>query len=78
MIKEFDPVALTAPLPEYDLEPGDVGTVVDVLADGKAYAVEFFSTTGETIVVSIVEAHKVRAVRSTERLHTRPVNAQRA
>ena len=76
MIKELDQVALVAPIPEHDLEPGDVGTVVDIFADGKAYAVEFFSITGETIVVTTVEADHVRPVAPMERLHTRPPKAQ--
>jgi hypothetical protein len=53
-----------------------VGTVVDIFADGKAYVVEFFSITGETIVVTTVEADHVRPVAPMERLHTRPPKAQ--
>ena len=36
---------LTEPVPAEGLEPGDVGTVVHVYADGKAYEVEFVALT---------------------------------
>ncbi len=78
MFKALDQVALTAPIPQYDLEPGDVGTVVDIYADGKAYVVEFFSVTGETIAVTTIEAHQVRPVAANERIHARPPKAQTA
>jgi len=74
MIKEHDQVALTVPLPEHDLEPGDVGTVVFVYDNGKAYEVEFFTATGDTIAVVAVEADQVRPVAPTERLHARPLD----
>ena len=48
MIKEHDRVVLTESVPAYGLEPGDVGTVVHVYADGKAYEVEFVALDGHT------------------------------
>lgn len=39
-------VALTVDLPEYKLFKGQVGTVVDILADGTAYEVEFSDPAG--------------------------------
>ena len=36
-INLLDVVALTGDLPEYNLWRGQVGTVVDILADGAAY-----------------------------------------
>lgn len=47
-IKLFDSVALTSDLPEYDLRCGQVGTVVEILADGKAFEVEFSDCDGRT------------------------------
>ena len=35
MINEFNQVALTVDLPDYHLKVGDVGTVVDITANGK-------------------------------------------
>lgn len=48
MIKLLDTVALTMDLPEYNLWRGQVGTVVEILADGKAYEVEFSDREGHT------------------------------
>ena len=44
----LDVVALTADIPEYDLHRGQVGTVVDILADGQAFEVEFSDRQGHT------------------------------
>ena len=40
-IKLLDVVALTDDLPEYKLWRGQVGTVVEILAGGTAFEVEF-------------------------------------
>ncbi len=37
----LDIVALTVDLPEYKLYRGQVGTVVEILADGAAFEIEF-------------------------------------
>jgi hypothetical protein len=47
-IKLLDVVALTVDLPECNLWRGQVGTVVDILADGKAFEVEFSDSNGRT------------------------------
>jgi len=47
-IQLLDVVALTVDLPEYGLRRGQVGTVVEVLAEGKAYEVEFCDSMGRT------------------------------
>jgi hypothetical protein len=47
-IKLLDVVALTVDLPEYNLWRGQVGTVVEVLAGGMAYEVEFSDRAGRT------------------------------
>ncbi len=47
-IKLLDVVALTVNLPEFNLWRGQVGTVVEILADGKAFEVEFSDRTGRT------------------------------
>lgn len=44
----LDVVALTVDLPEYHLRRGQVGTVVEVLAGGKAFEVEFSDHSGRT------------------------------
>lgn len=47
-IKLLDIVALTVDLPEYNLWRGQVGTVVEILVDGKAFEVEFSDCEGRT------------------------------
>ncbi|MBS1258797.1 MAG: hypothetical protein MAG551_01860 [Candidatus Scalindua arabica] len=47
-IKLLDIVALTVDLPEYKLWHGQVGTVVEILAGGKAFEVEFCDREGRT------------------------------
>jgi len=44
----LDVVALTVDLPEYNLWRGQVGTVVELLAGGTAFEVEFSDRTGRT------------------------------
>lgn len=45
-IKLLDVVALTVDLPEHNLRRGQVGTVVEILADGAAFEVEFCDREG--------------------------------
>ena len=47
-IKLFDVIALTVDLPEENLWRGQVGTVVETLADGAAFEVEFSDKEGRT------------------------------
>jgi hypothetical protein len=45
-IRLFDVVELTVDLPQGNLSRGQVGTVVEVLADGDAFEVEFSDSDG--------------------------------
>lgn len=47
-INLLDVVALTTDLPEYKLYRGQVGTVVEILAGGDAFEVEFSDQNGRT------------------------------
>ncbi|MEH2449176.1 MAG: DUF4926 domain-containing protein [Nostoc sp.] len=47
-IELLDVVALTIDLPEYNLYRGQVGTVVELLAGGVAFEVEFSDRNGRT------------------------------
>lgn len=47
-IKLLDVVALTVDLPQYNLWRGQVGTVVETLAGGEAFEVEFSDRNGRT------------------------------
>lgn len=71
MIKEHDRVVLNTPLPSEGLEPGDVGTVVHIYGDGKAYEVEFVTLDGHTAAVATLEATLVRPVTRRDLTHVR-------
>lgn len=73
MIEEHARAVLTADLPEHGLKVGDVGTVVHVYKDSKAYEVEFFTLDGSTLDVITVEATQVRPVSSADVMHARPI-----
>ncbi|MEH2394562.1 MAG: DUF4926 domain-containing protein [Nostoc sp.] len=47
-IKLLDVVAVTVDLPEYNLYRGQVGTVIELLAGGAAFEVEFSDRNGRT------------------------------
>lgn len=76
MIKEHDRIVLTEPVPAEGLEVGDVGTVVHVYADGKAFEVEFTTLDGKTAAVATVEAAAARPVTGHEITHSREPTRQ--
>ena len=55
-MKEHERVVLKTPVPGEGLEAGDVGTVVHVYKDRKAYEVEFLTLDGRTAAVVTLEA----------------------
>jgi len=71
MIKEHERVVLKAPLPNSGLEIGDVGTVVHIYPEAKAYEVEFVALDGHTAAVVTLEAGQVRPVSAREIVHAR-------
>ncbi|MCX6925339.1 MAG: DUF4926 domain-containing protein [Verrucomicrobia bacterium] len=70
-MKEHERVVLKTPMPAEGLEAGDVGTVVHVYKDGKAYEVEFLTLDGRTAAVVTLEAEQVRPVGNREITHAR-------
>ena len=68
-IVEHEYVVLTHDLEKYGLKCGDVGVVVHIYQDGKAYEVEF------THEVLTLEAVDVRPKREQETLHVRELEA---
>jgi Domain of unknown function (DUF4926) len=75
MIAELDRVVLTKRLEDLNLEPGDVGTVVLVHGEGRAYEVEFVTLGGETYAVATVMGDDVRPIHRNEIAHARVVAA---
>lgn len=72
-IKEHDRVVLKSDLPAEKLAAGDVGTVVHIHGDGKAYEVEFVALDGETVAIVTLERSRVRPVERREITHARSV-----
>ena len=60
IIPEHEIGILTEALPKFGLCAGDSGVIVDVLGDGAAYLVEFFTPEGDTIDVVYVESGQIR------------------
>ena len=73
MFKEHAIVALTRELPNEGLIEGDLGAIVHVYGDGKAYEVEFVALDGKTIAVVTLAADAIRPVRAREIAHGRQV-----
>jgi hypothetical protein len=71
MIKEHERVVLKTSIPSAGLEAGDVGTVVHIYRDGKAYEVEFVALDGRTAAVVSLEGTQIRSVHSGEITHAR-------
>ena len=75
MIKEHDRIVLTKPVPTERLEVGDVGAVVHVYPDRKAFEVEFTTLDGKTATVATVDAGAVRPVTGHEITHSRELTS---
>ena len=75
VIAEHERIVLTGDLPEEDLKAGDVGTVVFVHENGKAYEVEFFTLDGSTAAVATISANQVRPISQRDLVHARPLDA---
>lgn len=71
MISELDTVVLSHDLGEYGLQQGDIGAVVHVYKNGKAYEVEFVTGEGETIALLTLTAEDIRLMGEREILHAR-------
>ena len=73
MLREHERVVLTKPVPAEGLEAGDVGTIVHVYRDGKAYEVEFVALDGHTTAVATLEVGQVRPVTARDMTHSREI-----
>jgi hypothetical protein len=71
MIKEHDRIVLLKDIPEEGLKTGDVGTVVHIYRDSKAFEIEFMTLEGGTIAIVTVPASNVRAVSKMDITHVR-------
>jgi hypothetical protein len=71
MITEHALVVLTEDIPVSGLEAGDVGVVVHIHRDDRAYEIEFLSLDGSTLSVQTLEARQVREARKRDIPHVR-------
>ena len=71
MLKVHSQVVLKKALPNLALEPGDVGVVLHVHAQGAAYEVEFLTLDGHTIGLETVEAVDLRPAKGNAVVHER-------
>ena len=60
MFQEHSQVVLNCPVPALGLEPGDIGVVVHVHADGVAHEVEFLGLDDHTIGIRTLAADQLR------------------
>lgn len=74
-IKEHDSVVLAKPLPDHGLQAGDIGAVVFVHGDGRAYEVEFVAGDGTTLGLVTLKPEDVRPLDAAEILHARRISA---
>ncbi|MDP1931337.1 MAG: DUF4926 domain-containing protein [Gammaproteobacteria bacterium] len=73
LIKEHDRIVLTKDVPEAKLARSDVGVVIHVHGNDKAYEIEFVALDGETMAVVTLDHDHVRRVESHEISHARRV-----
>ena len=71
MFNELDTIVLSHDLKEHSLTRGDVGAVVHVYENGKAYEVEFVTGEGKTIAVVTLTNKDIRPMERQEILHVR-------
>ena len=71
MITEHSIVVLNRELPDHGLHAGDVGAVVAIYANRRAYEVEFVDGEGTTIALMTLAPEDVRTIQAGELLHTR-------
>jgi hypothetical protein len=65
-MNEFDLVVLQEDVADGRLKAGDVGTILTVYSEGKAFEVEFVTLIGEAIAIETLLPHQIRSVRPSE------------
>lgn len=74
-MQEHQTVVLLEDNPEGDLRKGDIGAIVHVYDDGKAYEVEFVSGDGKPVALLTLTKDKLRPIAKKEILHVRELVA---
>ncbi len=76
MLTEHSLVVLDVAPQDSKLARGDVGTIVHVYKNGRAFEVEFVDGGGSTISLITVNAEDVRQIQPGEMLHTRSTHPE--
>jgi hypothetical protein len=71
MTSELDVVVLTEPVPQFALQRGDVGTVVEVFRGGEAFEVEFATLKGATVALVTLKPTQFRPIGDHDVMHVR-------
>ena len=71
MFKEYQRIVLTDDLATEGLLTGDVGTIVHVHKQGRAFELEFLTLDGRTAAVATVAVSQVRPVSGRDITHAR-------
>ena len=66
MLKLYDIVKLKKDRLDIGVKANNIGTIIDIIENGKAYTVEFFDENNETIEESIFEHFEERDLISVE------------
>lgn len=67
MFEELEAVVLNKNIARYHLKRGDVGTIVHVYESGKAYEIEFITSSGRTIAVLTLSPKDIRSIEAIEK-----------
>jgi len=71
MLIEHSLVVLNQEMADQGLHCGDVGAVVGIYGNGKAYEVEFVDGAGSTIALLTLDPTAIRPIQAGELLHAR-------
>ncbi|NOX63008.1 MAG: DUF4926 domain-containing protein [Chloroflexi bacterium] len=72
---ELDTVILLHDIPEHGLKRGDIGAIVHVYRDKRAYEVEFVEGGGRTVALVTLTERDIRPMGRNEILHARVLEA---
>lgn len=70
-MNELDTVVLSHNIKEKGLKKGDMGAVVQVYDNGKAFEVEFVTADGKTVALLTLTTDDIRPMAKNELLHVR-------
>ncbi len=70
-MKELDTVVITHDIKDKGLKKGDMGAIVYVYDDGKAFEVEFVTADGKTVALLTLTVADIRPMAKNELLHVR-------